>query len=273
MKNSIENKVAIVTGATSGIGEATAKHLLNLGYKVFGTSRRGNNSENKFDFEILSLDVTDDQSVSALVKEVLMRTGRIDLLVNNAGFGVVGAAEESSIEQSRKIFETNVFGPIRMIKAVLPQMRKQGEGRIINVSSVLGKIPAPYMALYAATKHAIEGYSESLDHEIRTQNIRSILIEPAFTKTNFEQNSVIADTVQPVYEKGRTGMIQTSKQAMLTGDPADVVAIVIAKAASDPKPKVRYTAGKMAKNIVRMRRFVPESLYDSGVRKTFRLDS
>ncbi|MGZ3749604.1 MAG: oxidoreductase, partial [Pseudobdellovibrionaceae bacterium] len=226
-------KVAIVTGATSGIGEATANLLTTLGYRVFGTSRRADSGQKKLQFELLSLDVTYDQSVNTLVKEVINRAGRIDLLVNNAGFGVVGGAEESSIEQSRKIFETNVFGPIRMIKAVLPYMREQGEGRIINVSSVLGKIPAPFMALYAATKHAIEGYSESLDHEIRAFNVRSVLIEPAFTKTNFEQNSVVADSVLPIYEKGRNGMIQTSKQAMMTGDPADVVANAIVKAASD----------------------------------------
>ena len=126
----------------------------------------------------LPLDVTDDESVAGAVREVLDRSGRIDVLVNNAGVGVSGAAEESSIEQARALFDTNLFGSIRMTRAVLPHMREQGSGRIINVSSVLGFMPAPFMALYAATKHAIEGYSESLDHEVREHGVRVLLVEP-----------------------------------------------------------------------------------------------
>jgi short-subunit dehydrogenase len=115
----------------------------------------------------LPLDVTDDQSVTGVVREVLRRSGRINVLVNNAGVGMSGAAEESSIEQARALFETNLFGSMRMTRAVLPHMRERGSGRIVNVSSVLGFMPAPFMALYSASKHAIEGYSESLDHEVR----------------------------------------------------------------------------------------------------------
>ena len=119
---------------------------------------------------MLSLDVTRDESVEALVREVIQREGRIDLLVNNAGFSVApGGAEESSIEQAKSIFDTNFFGIVRMTRAVVPHMRKQGSGRIINMGSVLGILPMPYGALYSATKHAVEGYSESLDHELRTQ--------------------------------------------------------------------------------------------------------
>jgi short-subunit dehydrogenase len=270
--NTKQQKVAIVTGATSGIGEASAKLLSNLGYRVFGTSRRGANGSVRGQFEMLTLDVTNDHSVNSLVKEVIQRAGRIDLLVNNAGFGIVGGAEESSIEQGHSIFETNVFGSMRMIKAVLPHMRSQSEGRIINISSVLGRIPAPFMALYSATKHALEGYSESMDHEIRKFNIRSILIEPAYTKTNFDQNIAIADDALTIYEKSRNGIIQLTQNAMAVADAAEVVAQTVAQAATDRKPKVRYTAGSMAAKIVRMRRFVPEGLYDSGVRKTFHLD-
>jgi short-subunit dehydrogenase len=270
--NTKQQKVAIVTGATSGIGEATANLLSTLGYRVLGTSRRGAAGRVRDQFEMLTLDVTDDHSVNSLVKEVIQRAGRIDLLVNNAGFGIVGGAEESSIEQGRSIFETNVFGSMRMIKAVLPHMHSQSEGRIINISSVLGRIPAPFMALYSATKHALEGYSESMDHEIRKFNIRSILIEPAYTKTNFDQNTTIADGAIPIYDKARNGMIQLTRRAMAAADAAEVVAQTVARAATDRKPKIRYTAGSMAAKIVRMRRFVPEGLYDSGVRKTFHLD-
>src|SRR3954470_24156965 len=165
-------QVALVTGASSGIGEAAARALRKAGFTVYGTSRRAVAGEERDELVFLPLDVTDDESVAGAVREVLARSGRIDVLVNNAGLGIAGAAEESSIEQARALFDTNVFGSIRMTRAVLPQMREQGSGRIINVSSVLGLVPAPFGALYAATKHAIEGYSESLDHEVREYGIR-----------------------------------------------------------------------------------------------------
>src|SRR4029434_7940405 len=173
-----KGKITLVTGASSGIGEATAKRLAKAGYKVYGTSRRGAQS-GQLPFAMLPLDVTSDESVAAAVNELIRLEGRIDLLVNNAGFGVAsGGAEESSIEQARSIFETNFFGLVRMTRAVLPHMRRRGSGRIINIGSVLGFLPMPYGALYAATKHAVEGYSESLDHELRTRGIRVSIIEP-----------------------------------------------------------------------------------------------
>src|SRR5207344_1189963 len=190
----IEGSIALVTGASSGIGEATAKRLAAAGYKVYGTSRRRALPDQR-NFEMLPLDVTSDESVAAAVSELIRREGRIDLLVNNAGFGVApGGAEESSIEQAKAVFETNLFGLLRMTRAVLPHMRRQGSGRIINIGSVLGFLPMPYGALYAATKHAIEGYSESLDHELRTRGIRVSVIEPAYTKTQFDANLLAADS-------------------------------------------------------------------------------
>lgn len=142
--------VALVTGASSGIGLATAQALRGAGYRVFGTGRRADGST-KDGIAMLACDVTDDASVSATVSAVLERADRIDLLVNHAGFGMAGAAEETSIEQSHQIFEVNLFGLIRMTQAVLPHMREAGRGRIINISSVFGFMPAPYMAVYAAT--------------------------------------------------------------------------------------------------------------------------
>src|SRR5258707_3181124 len=174
--NRTNTRIALVTGASSGIVKATAERLAKAGYKVYGTSRRGAQA-GKRSFEMLPLDVTSDESVEAAVSEVMRRDGRIDLLVNNAGFGVAPAgAEESSIDQARSIFETNFFGLIRMTRAVVPHMRRQGNGRIINIGSVLGFLPMPYGALYAATKHAVEGYSESLDQELSTRGIRYSVI-------------------------------------------------------------------------------------------------
>ena len=162
---------------------------------------------------MLPLDVTSDESVEAAVSEVMRLEGRIDLLVNNAGFGVAPAgAEESSIEQARSIFDTNFFGLVRMTRAVVPHMRRQGSGRIINIGSVLGFLPMPYGALYAATKHAVEGYSESLDHELRTRGIRVSVIEPAYTKTQFDTNLLEPDAKLDEYREVRAAWARCSRR-------------------------------------------------------------
>src|SRR3954463_14440616 len=202
----MNSKVALVTGASSGIGEATAERLVAAGYKGFGTTRRGGSAGQR-SFEMLTLDVTSDRSVEAAVAQVMRSAGRIDVLVNNAGFGVAPAgAEESSIDQARSIFETNFFGVVRVTRAVVPHMRRHGSGRIINIGSVLGFLPMPYGALYSATKHAIEGYSESLDHELRTRGIRVSVIEPAYTKTRFDANFLEPDAKLDEYREARAGM-------------------------------------------------------------------
>ncbi|MCC8956434.1 oxidoreductase [Bradyrhizobium sp. Pear77] len=266
-------KIALVTGASSGIGEATAERLAGAGYVVYGTSRRGA-QPGKRSFEMLSLDVTSDASVEAAVGEVLKRDGRIDLLVNNAGFGVAPAgAEESSIEQARSIFETNFFGLVRMTRAVVPHMRRQGSGRIINIGSVLGFLPMPYGALYAATKHAVEGYSESLDHELRTRGIRVSVIEPAYTKTPFDANFMAPDAKLDAYREAREGVDKRVNEVMATAEPPGVVADAVLEAATAAHPKVRYPAGRLAKRLRLLRRFAPASLVDAGIRKDLRLDA
>jgi NAD(P)-dependent dehydrogenase (short-subunit alcohol dehydrogenase family) len=200
--------------------------------------------------------------------------GRIDLLVNNAGFGVAPAgAEESSIEQARAIFDANFFGIIRMTRAVVPHMRRQRSGRIINIGSVLGFLPMPYGALYAATKHAIEGYSESLDHELRTRGIRVSVIEPAYTKTRFDANLMEPDAKLDEYREVRASLDKILKKVMATADQPDVVADVVLKAASAARPKLRYAAGGLAHRLRIMRRFVPAGVLDAGIRKDLRLDA
>src|SRR5215218_3780889 len=271
--NRITPKIALVTGASSGIGQATAERLANAGYKVFGTSRRGA-QPGKQAFEMLALEVTSDASVEAAVKELIRREGRIDLLVNNAGFGVAPAgAEESSMEQARAIFETNFFGLIRMTRAVVPHMRRQGNGRIINIGSVLGFLPMPYGALYAATKHAVEGYSESLDHELRTRGIRVSVIEPAYTKTPFDANFMEPDAKLDAYREAREGVTRRVNEVMATAEQPAVVADTVLKAANAAHPKVRYAAGKLANRLRLLRRFAPAGLVDAGIRKDLRLDA
>ena len=267
------NRVALVTGASSGIGEATAARLAAAGYKVYGTSRRGAKAGER-SFEMLSLDVTSDESAESAIGEVIRKNGRIDVLVNNAGFSVApAAAGESSMEQTRSIFETNFFGVVRMTRAVLPQMRKQGSGRIINIGSVLGFLPAPYMALYSATKHAVEGYSESIDHELRTRGIRVSVIEPAYTKTQFEANTLEPDAQLDEYREIRAAMRKVMTEAVASGDAPSVVADVVLEAALAPRPKLRYTAGPLASRLGFLRRFAPAGMVDGGVRKSLKLDA
>ena len=269
----MKSKTALVTGASSGIGEATAQRLAMAGYKVYGTSRRGAQAGQR-SFEMLPLDVTSDESVDAAVREVMRLAGPIDVLVNNAGFGVAPAgAEESLIEQARSIFDTNFFGIVRMTRAVVPHMRHQGGGRIINIGSVLGFLPMPYGALYAATKHAIEGYSESLDHELRTRGIRVSVIEPAYTKTQFDANFVEPDSKLDEYREARAALGKRVKEVMAVADEPGVVADVVLEAASAARPKLRYTAGGLANRLRLLRRFAPAGLVDAGIRKDLRLDA
>ena len=267
-----QGSIALVTGASSGIGEATALRLAAAGYKVYGSNRRGTPSAHP-SFEMLALDVTDDASVDAAVAEVIRREGRIDVLVNNAGFGVAPAgAEESSIEQAKAIFETNFFGLVRMTRAVLPHMRGAGSGRIVNIGSVLGFLPMPFSALYSATKHAVEGYSESLDHELRTRGIRVSVIEPAYTRTKFDANFLAADAMIDEYRDTRAALGKVLESVMASADEPEVVAGVVLQAATDATPRLRYTAGGLANRLRLLRRFAPARMVDAGIRKDLRLD-
>src|SRR3954447_24229630 len=265
-------QVALVTGASSGIGEAAAHELLAAGFTVYGTSRKAAAGEERDGVVFLPLDVTDDQSVADAVRAVLARSGRIDVLVNNAGLGVTGAAEESSIDQARALFETNLFGSIRMTRAVLPHMRERGSGRIINLSSVLGLLPAPFGALYAATKHAMEGYSESLDQEVREHGVRVLLVEPAYTRTSFDANAIPADEPLPVYARRREVFDVLTAEAIKGGDEPAVVAEAIVAAATDSRPKLRYPAGPLARRVAKLRRYAPSTVFDKQIRKVNQLN-
>ena len=262
--------VAIITGANTGIGAATARALHAAGYQVFGTYRKLP-ATTVPGVNYVACDVTDDLAVDAAVREVLAKAGRIDLLVNNAGVGLVGAAEESSLEQAKSIFDVNLFGVIRMTKAVLPLMRQQRSGRIVNISSVLGLIPSPFSALYASSKHAIEGYSESLDHEVRGSGIRVVLVEPAYTRTGFDSNALVADQHDEHYASARANAEAVLRAVMVTADPPDVVAEAVVTAATAATPRLRYTAGRMARKVSLLRRFVPASAFDKSLRKQLQM--
>ncbi|EMF57586.1 oxidoreductase [Streptomyces bottropensis] len=266
-----DRPVALVTGASSGIGRETARALVAEGFDVIGTSRDTSRVTPLDGVTFVGLDVVSDASVAAAVQEVNERFGRIDVLVNNAGVGSTGAAEETSVAQAQSVFDTNVFGVMRMVTEVLPHMRAQRRGRIVNISSVLGFMPQPYMAVYAASKHAIEGYTESLDHEVREYGVRALLVEPAYTRTGFETNSAKPDTPLPAYAVQRQTVDRLLAEAVRDGDAPAVVAKAIVAAATDARPKLRYTAGSTAGRVSILRRFVPAGAFDKQIRKINRL--
>ncbi len=262
-------KVALITGVSSGIGRVAAARLAAGGFRTFGTVRA--DSPPQPNVELVRLDVRDPRSVEECVATVVERAGRIDVLVNNAGGALTGAAEETTIDEARALFETNFFGILRMTAAVLPVMRAQGGGRIINVSSVLGFLPAPFMSIYAATKHALEGYSESLDHEVRGFGVHVALVEPAFTKTGLGHNGNLVQHTLPQYDDARRRVAERVAASIERGADPSVVANVILRAATDARPRLRYQAGRDARLLRILRSLAPSSAIDSGTRKQFGL--
>jgi short-subunit dehydrogenase len=265
MKTSFQ-RTALVTGASGGIGRATAERLAAAGYKVFGTSRRPAQDASK-GVTMLACDVTDEVSIRALIDAVVGRDGSIDLLVNNAGQTITGGAEESSIAQVQALFDVNLFGAMRMTNAVLPLMRQRRQGRIINISSVMGLVPGPYSAHYSATKHALEAYSESLDHEVRGFNVRVTLVEPAYTQGTFDQTALSPDRPLAVYDLARQQAQVRLKDGIAKAESAKVVADTVLKVAQTSAPRVRYTAGRNARRISALRRFIPRAVFDKSLRK------
>jgi NAD(P)-dependent dehydrogenase (short-subunit alcohol dehydrogenase family) len=264
-------KTAFLTGASSGIGKAAALALATAGYRVIGTSRRAAEGEVRDGIRMIACDVTDEASVVGAVALAQAELGRIDLLVNNAGYAVSGAAEESSVEQVRALFDTNFLGVVRVTNAVLPLMRAQGHGRILNIGSVMGLIPGPFGAYYAASKHAIEGYSESLDHEVRPFGIRVAVIEPWATKTSIEANSPQGDRPVAAYAQMLARYRSAFDAAMAAGDTAEDAAATIVVAAQDRAFRLRYPSGKAARQTSFARRFLPRALFDRILRKQFNI--
>ena len=265
------SKVVLITGASSGIGLATAELLHEAGFIVYGTSRRTNNAS-KYKFHLIELDVNHDDSVNHAIEKVLENEGRIDVLINNAGFAIAPAgAEESSMQQAQAIFDTNFFGVVRMTRAVLPVMREQKSGLILNISSILGLLPTPFGALYSASKHALEGYSESLDHELRSQGIRVSLIEPAYTKTSLGINLLEADAKVSTYDHIREKLhLQMIKSINKSDDPR-VVAKTILTVMNSQNILPRYTSGKAAKHLKNLRKFAPVKIFDTLIQRSLKV--
>jgi short-subunit dehydrogenase len=271
-KDMSKEQVVLVTGVSSGIGGATAELLARSGFHVFGTTRKdAEPGDVPAGVKTMRLDVRDAASVQSCIRAVLERAGRIDAIVNNAGYALIGSIEETSIEEAKQLFETNFFGALRMRAAVLPLMRDRRNGRIVNIGSVAGFVPAPYQGIYAAAKHALEGYSESLDHEVRQFGIRVSVIEPGFTRTNIGRNSQIVTHPIAVYAQMRNRVIEAVDRNIAGGANASGVASVVLQALTSRSPQIRYPVGREAKLVTRLRAFAPSKLFDRGLRKQFGL--
>jgi NAD(P)-dependent dehydrogenase (short-subunit alcohol dehydrogenase family) len=264
-----DQTVVLITGASSGVGQSTARLLSERGYKVFGTSRQAIGAEAAPTVEMLPLDVRVDQSAQACVDAVVNRSGRLDVLVNNAGFELAGALEELSSEEARAQFETNFFGVIRMVNAVLPLMRRQKHGRIINVSSLSGLSAVPFLGVYSASKFALEGYTEALRHEVKPFNIHVSMTEAGFLKTPMINHRQLAANRLAEYEPWRQRALNAIRALEEKGPGPEVVAEALLEIVSSKTPRLRYLVGGQAKTVARLRRFLPAGMYENGVRRLF----
>ena len=255
---------------SSGIGRVAAEKFAQQGHQVFGTVRNIAKAQPISGVELVEMDVCDDASIRGGIYSIIGRANRIDVLVNNAGFLLSGSVEETSIDEAASLFDTNVFGILRTTKAVLPHMRAKGSGRIVNVSSVLGFLPAPYAGIYAASKHAVEGLSESLDHEVRQFGIRVVLVEPGYTKTHIDNNAPQAVNLISAYDDERGRVLKTVHESMSKAPEPDGVANTIVEAAFG-KWKMRRPPKGQAALLSKLRRFMPVCAVDSSIRKDFGL--
>ncbi len=268
-----KQRVVLITGASSGIGRAIAESLVQQGLTVFGTSRYLDRVTPVAGVEYLSLDVRSEDSVQACVHEVMKRAGPIDVLINNAGYELGGAIEGTTLEEAKTQFDTNFFGVARVVKAVLPAMRERGSGHIINMSSVVGwLVPVPFLGYYAASKMALEAYTEVLRHEVLPFGVKVSLIEPSFINTNLGNNrQMAAESIRAYapWQERAFGVIEHLEQ---TAPPPHLVATTILRAIRASNPRPRYTVGQGVGGMSFIRRFLPWFAYERGIRGFFKLD-
>ncbi len=264
----MESRVVLITGASSGIGEATAIRLAAAGFTVYGAARRADRLEALEGVIPLVMDVTVEEQVVAGVRRVISERGRIDVLINNAGYAQYGPVEEVPIEAARRQFEVNLFGLARLTQLVIPHMRTNGGGTIVNISSMGGRIYTPLGAWYHATKHALEGWSDCLRVELAPQGIDVVIVEPGSIATEFSEvlDSHITEGDGPYRElTQKVGRTMNDPQFRSKSSPPSVIADTILAALTASKPKSRYMAGYLAKPMWLLRRFGGDGLYDRAV--------
>jgi NAD(P)-dependent dehydrogenase (short-subunit alcohol dehydrogenase family) len=275
------SRVAIVTGASSGIGEATARRLHAMGYTVYAAARRLEQMAPLAEAGIrpVRVDVTDDASLTSFVAQVIAEAGRIDVLVNNAGYGSLGALEDVPMAEARRQFDVNLFGLARLTQLVLPYLREQRSGHIFNISSVGGKIYEPLGGWYHATKFAVEGLSDALRMELAPFGIHVVVIEPGAIRTEWSgiaAGNLLATSGQGAYAgqaAAIAGVLAAADNRPRLSSPPEVIANAIARALRARRPRTRYAVGMGAKPLIFARRVLPDRAFDRVMRLVFRLDS
>ncbi len=265
------SKVVLITGASSGMGRATAIFLASHDYTVYAGSRTPKKLENLENIHPISLDITDFKSIQKAVKKI----GRIDILINNAGYGLVASVEEVEEAQMQAQFDVNVFGVLRVCKAVIPTMREQNSGVIINISSFLGKIGLPLLTLYNASKYAVEGITDSLRYELSPFNIRVHSIMPGFFETNFARDNLVTNTQTFSDNSPYNGLVSTLAPTIIeqinNGNDAEEVAEMILEIIQDEDFKARTTAGDKAKKFIPMKKELSDEDFERRVRDYYKL--
>src|SRR2546422_1914906 len=270
--------VAVVTGSSSGIGHETALTLARNGFVTYATMRNPSKaaeiqsiaSKESLPIVVKQLDVTKDESVRNAIQQIVSEAGRIDVVVNNAGYGLTGAFEDLSIDEIKAQYETNFFGVIRVTQAVLPTMRKQRSGKIVNISSGAGRLGYPGGSAYVSTKFALEGLSESMSYELEPFGIRVVLVEPGVIRTNFSNGMVLAKKAQDPnspYSQMMQRMGATLQQLEQNGSDVDLVASIVLKAATNANPELRYLAGKDVENWVEAKRKMSDSEFINSMKQ------
>lgn len=264
-----DKKTALVTGASSGMGKVIARRLIQNGYQVYAAARSVEkmNDLAQLGARALRMDISRDEGILAAVDTIVSQTGGVDVLVNNAGFGLYGPVEEIGIDEARYQFEVNVFGAARLTQLLLPAMRARRRGYIINITSIGGKIYTPLGAWYHATKHALEGWSDCLRLEVAEYGIKVVIVEPGLIETGFGEvvsGSIVKRSASGPYGHLVGKVANSVKNAYGNGRGSDpkVIADVVARAVNSPHPRTRYAAGKYAKMLIRMRVWLGDRLFD-----------
>ena len=267
-------KVVLITGASSGIGQACAQHLAGRGYRVYGTSRHAPEPAVPAPgVTLIPMDVGSEASAENAVQWILKQEGRLDVVVNNAGYGIAGAVEDTSIAEAQAQFDTNFFGLLRVCRAVLPILRQQGSGYLINISSMAGLVAIPFQGMYSASKFAVEGLTEALRHEMRPHGVRVVLVEPGDFRTGFTaQRQMVAAAAGSAHAERCRAAVEIMQRDEAAAAEPDAVAHLLERILAAPSPRLRYLVGPVAQKlgVAILKKLLPQKAFEAIIARYYR---